>query len=94
MSKSIKKFNPIVWIIAVYFPYFITYIVIGFAITLVVFFWALQNGQFRDQQRARFLPLENETDPPVAEASKVKRYEIYALFLLAFAGIAASREDL
>jgi len=74
----------------VYYPYFITYIVIGFAISLLVFIWALQNGQFGDQQRARFLPLENETDPPVAKASRIKRYEIYALFLLAATGLAAS----
>ena len=32
-----------------YFPYFITYIVIGFTLSLVVFFWALNNGQFREQ---------------------------------------------
>ena len=45
-----------------YYPYFITYIVVGFAVTLAVFFWALKNGQFRDQQRARFLPLEDEPE--------------------------------
>ncbi|MBW2435232.1 MAG: cbb3-type cytochrome oxidase assembly protein CcoS, partial [Deltaproteobacteria bacterium] len=32
----------------------------GFIISLVVFFWALNNGQFKDQQRARFLPLYND----------------------------------
>ncbi|MBW1825699.1 MAG: cbb3-type cytochrome oxidase assembly protein CcoS, partial [Deltaproteobacteria bacterium] len=36
-----------------YFPYFITYMALGFAISLVVFFWALKNGQFKDQKRAR-----------------------------------------
>ena len=73
-----------------YFPYFITYIVIGFAISLLVFFWALQTGQFRDQQRARFLPLENDAAPDAVRTSKFGRYEVYALFFMAAAGIAAS----
>ena len=73
-----------------YFPYFITYMAIGFAISLVVFFWALKNGQFKDQKRARFLPLEDELEPSVAKVSTFKRYEIYALLFLALAGLAAS----
>ena len=43
-----------------YFPYYIVYMVIGFVITLVVFFWAVNQGQFKDQNRARFIPLEAE----------------------------------
>lgn len=46
--------------------YFILYILAGFIITLSLLFWALKNGQFRDQKRARFLPLagEHEEDAP------------------------------
>ena len=73
-----------------YFPYFISYITIGFAITLVVFFWALRNGQFQDQQRARFLPLEKELEKSGAKTSRWKRYEIYMLFFLACAGLMSS----
>ena len=73
-----------------YFPYFITYMAIGFAISLVAFFWALKNGQFKEQQRARFLPLENERKASVEKVSNIKRYEIYALMFLALAGLAAS----
>jgi cbb3-type cytochrome oxidase maturation protein len=73
-----------------YFPYFITYMVVGFVISLVVFIWALKNGQFRDQQRARFLPLESEREPSVKKVSNIKRYEIYALMFLAIAGLATS----
>ena len=73
-----------------YFPYFITYIVVGFAITLVVFYWAYHNGQFREQQRARFLPLEEEPELRAAGISKISRYEVYALMFLACAGLAAS----
>lgn len=29
-----------------YFPYFITYMAIGFGISLAVFLWALERGQF------------------------------------------------
>jgi cbb3-type cytochrome oxidase maturation protein len=73
-----------------YFPYFITYIVIGFSISLVVFFWALKNGQFKDQQRARFLPLVDEHETPIVKISTFKRYEAYALVLLSLTGLAAS----
>ena len=73
-----------------YFPYFITYIVLGFAITWVVFLWALNSGQFKDQKRARFLPLEEEPEPSSHPASKISRYEIYVLGILACAGLAAS----
>ena len=73
-----------------YFPYFITYMAVGFVISLVVFFWALKNGQFKDQKRARFLPLEDEHEPSVAKVSTFKRYEAYALLFLALAGLAAS----
>ncbi len=74
-----------------YFPYFITYIVVGLAITLGVFFWALKNGQFRDQQRARYLPLQGDSDSTeVPPTSTISRIEIYGLFLLAAAGLAAS----
>jgi len=73
-----------------YFPYFITYMALGFVISLVVFFWALKNGQFKEQQRARFLPLEDERKTSVEKVSNIKRYEIYALMFLALAGLAAS----
>ena len=73
-----------------YFPYFVTYMLIGFVISLAVFFWALKNGQFRDQQRARFLPLEEETEPAPLKSSSFGRYEVYALLFLALAGLSAS----
>ena len=46
-----------------YFPYFVTYMSIGLVLSIVVFIWALKNHQFRDQQRARYLPLEDEHGP-------------------------------
>ena len=79
-----------------YFPYFLSYIGIGIIVTVIVFLWALKNRQFSDQQRARFLPLQDE--PPHTEPShttavkpaRVSHYEILGLFILATAGLAAS----
>ena len=73
-----------------YYPYFITYLTVGFTVALVVFFWALKNGQFSDQQRARFLPLEDEPGLPKNPVSRFNRYEAYALLFLVFCGLLAS----
>ena len=73
-----------------YFPYFITYIAVGLIISLSVFIWALKNNQFRDQRRARFLPLENEKGAGAPPISGISRLEIYGLLLLACAGLIAS----
>ena len=70
-----------------YFPYFIAYITIGLVIGGLVFFWAVRNGQFQDQQRARFLPLERDERIGSAMGSRWKRFEIYMLFFLAIAGL-------
>ena len=71
-----------------YYPYFISYMVAGLAISLVALIWALYNGQFKDQQRARYLPLKDEDELPVVKVKKYSRYETYALMFLAFAGLA------
>jgi cbb3-type cytochrome oxidase maturation protein len=75
---------------SVYFPYFIAYIGIGLAIAGTAFFWALRNGQFLDQERARFLPLEKEGGAGHARTSRRRRWEIYLLFFLACAGLLSS----
>jgi len=71
-----------------YTPYFITYIVVGLVIGLATFTWALRNGQFKDQQRARFLPLV-KTDGP-STASRFGRLETYALLGMACFGLLLS----
>jgi nitrogen fixation-related uncharacterized protein len=73
-----------------YYPYFITYMVIGFVLSLVVFYWAITRGQFSDQNRARFLPLQNEREAKRAKVSRIRRVEIYALAFLACSGLLAS----
>lgn len=66
------------------------YIGIGFAISLVVFLWALKRGQFKDQERARFLPLEDEPEPEKVTVTKFNNIEGYALIFLAIAGLSAT----
>jgi cbb3-type cytochrome oxidase maturation protein len=73
-----------------YYPYFIAYMVIGFGISLVLFFWALSRGQFRDQERARFLPLEQGEVSRTVKISRTGRYEAYALGLLVALGLVAT----
>ena len=73
-----------------YFPYFITYMATGFAISLAVFIWALDRGQFRDQRRARFLPLEGNPAAAPAKLSRKGLFEAGGLFALACCGLAAS----
>jgi cbb3-type cytochrome oxidase maturation protein len=73
-----------------YYPYFIAYMASGFVISLVVFLWALNHGQFKDQQRARFIPLESDQGSEPVEASRFARIETYALFTLVCLVLASS----
>ena len=73
-----------------YFPYYIVYMVIGFVITLVVFFWALNQGQFKDQNRARFIPLEADGNTKPVKASRFARIETIVLFTFVGIGLAVS----
>ena len=70
-----------------YYPYFLAYMVSGFVISLVVLFWALRNGQFKEQQRARFLPLEEGLETEPVKVSKIGRIEAYALIVVASLGL-------
>lgn len=73
-----------------YFLYFVVYIAVGLAISVAAFAWAMANGQFQDQQRARFLPLRGDADEPLPKATPFGRWEIIGLFVLAVAGLGAS----
>ena len=65
-----------------YYPYFIAYMAAGFIISLVVFFWALNSGQFKDQQRARFLPLHNDLQTRPTKIPRFARIQTYAMLSL------------
>jgi len=73
-----------------YYPYFVAYMLVGFGISLVVFFWALRSGQFKDQERARFLPLEQGEAPRPSKISRTGRYEAYGLAVLVMLGLMAT----
>lgn len=73
-----------------YYPYFISYMLAGVAIALVVFAWALKNGQFNDQQRARFLPLYDSAPQALIHAKRATRLEVYILFTLVIVGLCSS----
>jgi hypothetical protein len=52
---------------------------------LILFIWALKNGQFRDQQRARYLPVDEEEPQPVGPVSRGAHIQSYILIgLMAF----------
>jgi len=72
-----------------YYPYFITYMLIGLVISFFVFLWALNNGQFKEQKRARFLPLQGEQELRPRHLPRMRRIELYALALLATTGLMA-----
>jgi len=70
-----------------YYPYFLTYMLSGFVISLVVLWWALKHGQFKDQKRARFLPLEEGLEAEPVKVSKIGKIEAYALIVFASLGL-------
>ena len=73
-----------------YYPFFIVYMLIGFVLSVVVFLWALNAGQFKDQKRARFLPLDRGGKTEKVKGSGFRRIEVYALMFLACTGLATS----
>ena len=73
-----------------YFPYFVTYMILGFVISVTVFFWAVKAGQFKEQQRARYLPLEGMLDEGPVKAARFSRLHTLLLFALACAGVATT----
>ncbi len=73
------------------YPYFITYMAAGLILAGGVFAWALKNGQFKDQQRARYLPLEESAKAgPPSDLSRIRKTELGVLAGLAVAGLGAS----
>jgi cbb3-type cytochrome oxidase maturation protein len=61
-------------------------VVLSLAVSLCAFLWAVRSGQFSDQGRARFLPLNDSLRTSGPENPAGRPAEIYAL--LGIAGIA------
>ena len=73
-----------------YYFLYIVYVILSSAVFLLFFFWALKHGQFRDQQRARFLPLvEDRGQKAPVKSSKLGRSQIYVFFGLLFSVVVA-----
>ena len=72
-----------------YYPYFITYMLSGLVLSILVLIWALRNRQFRDQQRARYLPLVGEGKARPVEVSRTYRIQAYVLLAVAALGLLA-----
>lgn len=72
------------------FSFFAAYLLIGLCISALVFFWALKNGQFSDQKRAAFLPLQHDTHRLPARISRIHRLEAIALIGMACLGLLVS----
>jgi cbb3-type cytochrome oxidase maturation protein len=75
-----------------YYFLYIVYVILSSAVFLLFFFWGLKHGQFKDQQRARFLPLVEDRDQKVSTrmgSSGSSRSHSYFFFGLLFTGAAA-----
>jgi cbb3-type cytochrome oxidase maturation protein len=71
----------------------IALVTISLWISLVAFVWALRNGQFSDQGRARYLPLTDEFPlPPVKHPAKLtaEAYALLSIIILGSLGIVGS----
>lgn len=73
-----------------YFPFFLAYMVVGLAAAIAAFLWAVARGQFSGQERARYLPLEEEDFERPLQSSRMGRYEMCGLLLLACVGLGLS----
>lgn len=72
-----------------YYFLYIIYVILSSAVFLLFFFWALKHGQFKDQQRARFLPLvEDQGQKVPVSLSKFGRSWNYLFFGLLLSGVA------
>ncbi|HYR02055.1 MAG TPA: hypothetical protein VES58_01835 [Syntrophobacteria bacterium] len=72
-----------------YYPYFIAYMVSGLVLSVIVLLWALRTRQFRDQQRARYLPLVGEAEARPVQVSRAHRIQAYVLMAVAGLGLLA-----
>jgi nitrogen fixation-related uncharacterized protein len=56
-------------------------------VSIAGFLWAHRHGQFRDQERARYLPLRNESMTFAAEKGRGARREVYVMLIILAVGL-------
>jgi len=73
----------------VFYVWWIGLITAALWVSITVFVWAVQAGQFSDQERARYLPLRNETLAAPTQQKHPARLsvEVYALMIVAVLGL-------
>jgi len=69
---------------------FIIFIFSGLFFGIIVFLWALKSGQFKEQQRARYLAIEDEGEKPDFVVSRSAKLQMYVLFGFIIVGILVS----
>lgn len=68
-------------------------VIISLWVSLAAFVWAYRSGQFSDQERARYLPLEeNLPAPPACDRAKppVQMYSLLAILALGLIVLSAA----
>jgi cbb3-type cytochrome oxidase maturation protein len=69
---------------------FIIFIFSGLFFGIIVFLWALKSGQFKEQDRARYLAIEDDRHDSEDRVSRSGQLQSYALLGLLLVGILIS----
>jgi nitrogen fixation-related uncharacterized protein len=69
-----------------FFQMFLLYLFLGLTVTAIFFAWAVKHDQFRDQRRARFIPLDGVEPLPAAALPKRRSRTIMLTIAVGAAG--------
>jgi len=69
---------------------FIIFIFSGLFCGIIVFLWALKSGQFKEQERARYLAIDDDGHDSDGGTSRSGQLQSYALLGLLLVGILIS----
>jgi nitrogen fixation-related uncharacterized protein len=73
----------------IFYVFFLVYLAAGILICGALFYWAVVNGQFKDQDRARYFPLSGvKPEPKDAATAKWPRSLVISVAILLGALIA------
>ncbi|MBW2148481.1 MAG: cbb3-type cytochrome oxidase assembly protein CcoS [Deltaproteobacteria bacterium] len=75
-----------------FYQFWIVYTLLGLLAAAAIFVWAVRNGQFTDQDRARFIPLKDDplmTDTPEKSAFNPVVVGLAVVILVGFIVIGA-----
>ena len=72
-----------------YYGYFLLYVLAGILACGALFAWAVARGQFREQDRARYLPLGGRAPEPKSATTARWPRSMIVTVVLVFAGLAA-----